>query len=98
MSARESDNAESTGEAPPKPPRFWFRAKTYGWGWGPPSTWEGWVVMLVYIALIPAAVAVFPPDRNMPAFLASMFGLSGALIAICWWTGEPPRWRWGGDD
>jgi len=21
-----------------------------------------------------------------------------ALTAICYLTGEPPRWRWGGDD
>ena len=21
--------------------------------------------------------------------------LTGALIAICWIKGEPPRWRWG---
>ena len=70
--------------------------KTYGWGWGPPCTWEGWVVMLVYVAILPLAIVLFPPERNMPGFLASVFGLTGVLIAICWWTGEPPRWRWGG--
>ena len=71
--------------------------KTYGWGWGPPCTWEGWVVMLVYIVLLPLAIVLFPPERNMPGFLASVCGLTGGLIAICWWTGEPPRWRWGGE-
>jgi hypothetical protein len=24
--------------------------------------------------------------------------LSAVLVAVCWWKGEPPRWRWGGDD
>jgi hypothetical protein len=22
--------------------RYWFPAKRYGWGWGIPSTWQGW--------------------------------------------------------
>ena len=70
--------------------------KTYGWGWGPPCTWEGKVVMLAYLALLPLAIVMFPPHQNMPGVLASVFGLTGVLIAICWWTGEPPRWRWGG--
>ena len=70
--------------------------KTYGWGWGPPCTWEGWVVTLVYAALLPLAIVMFPPHQNMPGFLASVCGLTSVLIATCWWTGEPPRWRWGG--
>ena len=70
--------------------------KTYGWGWGPPCTWEGRVVTLAYVALLPLAVVMFPPQQNMAGCLASLFGLTTALIAICWWTGEPPRWRWGG--
>jgi len=81
---------------PIPPPRYWFPMKTYGWGWGPPCTWEGWVVTLAYAALLPLAIVIFPPDQNMPGFLASIFGLTSVLIAICWWTGEPPRWRWGG--
>jgi hypothetical protein len=56
------------------------------------------VVTLGYAALLPLAVVMFPPQRNMPGFLISVFGLSGVLIAVCWWTGEPPRWRWGDDD
>ena len=33
-------------------PRYWFRAKRYGWGWGMPSTWQVWVVLLAFIALL----------------------------------------------
>ena len=80
----------------PEPkPRYWFPAKTYGWGWGPPCTWEGWLVLLAYLLLLPVAVVFFPPDRNMPGFLMSVLGLSTALIAICFWKGEPPKWQWG---
>ena len=83
-------------EAGPEKPRYWFAAKPYGWGWGLPLTWEGWLVLLAYLILLPLAVAFFPPDRNMLGFIGSVFGLSGVLIAICWKMGEPPRWRWGG--
>lgn len=80
---------------PPEKPRYWFPAKTYGWGWGIPCTWEGWVVLVGFIALLTAASFRFPPGRNTPAFAASIIGLSVLVIAICWWKGEPPRWRWG---
>ena len=78
--------------------RYWFRAKRYGWGWGLPLTWEGWVVLAAFIVLTVAACVVFPPTRAAPAFVASVVGLSVLLVAVCWLKGEPPRWRWGDDD
>jgi len=32
--------------------KFWFPAKRYGWGWGLPCRWQGWVVLLIYLLLI----------------------------------------------
>lgn len=31
--------------------RYWFPAKKYGWGWGMPATWQGWLVLGAYLAL-----------------------------------------------
>lgn len=76
-------------------PRYWFPAKRYGWGWGIPSTWEGRLVLLGYLALLAVCFVVFPPERNLPGFIISVHGLSGLLVAICWWKGEPPGWRRG---
>jgi len=76
-------------------PRYWFPAKTYGWGWGPPCTWQGWVVTIAYVALLTAASFRFPPGVHTAGFAASVLGLTTAVVAICWWKGEPPRWRWG---
>ena len=28
-----------------EPEKYWFPAKRYGWGWGLPSTWQGWIVL-----------------------------------------------------
>jgi hypothetical protein len=78
-------------------PDYWFPAKRYGWGWGPPVKWQGWVVMLAFIALILAGCYRFPPTENMPAFAAVVGFGTLAFIAVCWWKGEPPRWRSGED-
>ena len=32
-------------------PRYWFPAKRYGWGWGLPAVWQGWVVLVGFIGL-----------------------------------------------
>ena len=78
--------------------RYWFPAKRYGWGWGFPTAWQGWAVMAVFFGLLAASFLVVPPARSMPAFAAYVFTLSAVFVAICWWKGEPPRWRWGGDN
>ena len=80
-----------------EPPRYWFRAKTYGLGWGLPCAWQGWITLITYLVLVPVAVRFFPPERGVAAFLAAVFSLSAVLIAICWWKGEPPKWRWGAE-
>jgi len=78
--------------------RYWFPAKRYGWGWGLPLTWEGWMVLAAFIALIVADGLVFPPTRALPAYIACVVGSAVLLVAVCWLKGEPPRWRWGDDD
>ena len=76
-------------------PRYWFPAKRYGWGWGLPTAWQGWVVMLVFIALLVMGAIWLPPPRELLAFLIYTAVLWAALLAVCWIKGEPPRWRWG---
>ncbi len=76
-------------------PRYWFPAKRYGWGWGLPTTWQGWVVLLMFFALILACAFFVLPSRGPLAFVACTAFLAALLIAVCWLTGEPPRWRWG---
>jgi hypothetical protein len=74
---------------------YWFRAKAYGWGWGAPATWQGWLVLVLYVAGMVASVVLLPPERTTVEFLACVGALTAALLAVCWLKGEPPRWRWG---
>jgi hypothetical protein len=76
-------------------PKYWFPAKRHGWGWGPPSTWQGWGVLLVYLALILGGIPFVQASRGSAVYVAYAAVLTIVLIAICWLTGEPPRWRRG---
>ncbi len=50
--------------------------------------------MLVgFIVLTVGVVRVCPPERSWLGFLAGVFGLAAAFCLVCWWKGEPPRWR-----
>jgi hypothetical protein len=74
---------------------YWFRAKRYGWGWGLPLTWQGWVVLALFVALFVLGIILFPPQTQVVPFLAYALTISIVFMAICWLKGEPPRWRWG---
>jgi len=77
-------------------PPYWFPAKRYGWGWGPPSTWQGWVVLALFAILLVVGSVLLLPTYGALVFVAYTTGLSAVLVAVCWLKGEPPSWRWGG--
>lgn len=76
-------------------PRYWFPAKRYGWGWGTPTTWQGWVVMLFFLALLAFGVVVVLPQLGRGVFVLFSLLLAAIFFLVCWFKGEPPRWRWG---
>jgi hypothetical protein len=76
-------------------PPYWFPAKTYGWGWGLPITWQGWVVFLAYLLSLPLGYFWFPPQQELLGFMVYTHIATAVLVFICWFKGEPPRWRWG---
>jgi hypothetical protein len=77
--------------------RYWFPAKRYGWGWGFPRTWEGWLTLAVFLGLIVAGAVLFPPKVTLLPYLAYILVLAALFLGVCWLKGEPPRWRWGND-
>ena len=78
--------------------KYWFAAKRYGWGWGLPTAWQGWVVLAGFVALIAAGAILFPPRQVMAEYLIYVAAVSIGLVVVCWLKGEPPRWRWGKDE
>jgi hypothetical protein len=77
----------------PKP--YWFPAKRYGWGWGLPATWQGWVVLAVVLLLLAVGLVLFPPAPNPVKFVVYAAVLTAGLFVVCLLKGEPPAWRWG---
>ncbi|HEY0231032.1 MAG TPA: hypothetical protein VGC55_07260 [Dokdonella sp.] len=73
---------------------YWFPAKRFGWGWGMPRSPQGWVVLFVYAVAIALMVVLVPPAAHLAGFLAGTLLVTVLLVAVCWWKGEPPRWRW----
>jgi hypothetical protein len=69
--------------------KYWFPAKRYGWGWGLPCAWQGWAVLLIFLALLGAGGLLLRTEAPM-LFLAYTAVLTAALLVICWLKGEPP--------
>ncbi len=72
---------------------YWFAAKSYGLGWSFPVTWQGWLTLFAYVALIVTGTATMPTPKSR---LICIVALTAALVAIVIWKGErPAKWRWG---
>ena len=82
-------NPPSNGTRP-----IWFAAKRYGWGWGLPVAWQGWVVLAVWLGVVVAG-ASFLAGRHWGGFAIFMALMAALLVGICYAKGESPRWRWG---
>ena len=75
--------------------KLWFSAKKYGWGWGFPNCWQGWVVLATYLGLLCAGAFILSKETGL--FSGYTIVLSIVLIIICYLKGEKPRWRWGNE-
>lgn len=76
--------------------RYWFPARRYGWGWGLPCAWQGWLIFIAWLIAVSGGLILLQASSAyrylMPLFVTIMAAL---LIGICYLTGESPRWRWG---
>jgi len=77
--------------------KYWFPAKRFGWGWGFPTCWQGWVVFAAYFVVFMLGVFLLRGRERAVEFIVFVSVITLALLLICWKTGEPPRWRWDGD-
>ena len=76
--------------------KFWFPAKSYGWGWGLPVKWQGWLVLATWFASLYAAGKYFQPQRNLSGFLIAAAISTILLVVIIALKGEKPlTWLWG---
>ena len=73
---------------------IWFPAKTRGWGWGLPVTWQGWVVFVLYFSLLALGVVGLYDSVFSVPFWIYLVAITAAFIVVCYLKGETLRWRW----
>lgn len=78
----------------------WFRVKKYGWGWGLPATWQGWMVLVLYVVYIVWAFGRADSHSHSVSDMLLNFipyvilgGVVLFIIAVK--TSDKPKWRWG---
>jgi hypothetical protein len=78
----------------------WFAPKRYGYGAGMPIAWQGWMVMLGFIAAVILVVTVTP--LLLPTALAAVMTICANIVLIALVAGIARaktaggwRWRWG---
>jgi len=52
--------------------KYWFPAKKYGVGWALPSTWQGWITLILYAGSVPLTIYLFPPGEKLLLCILSM--------------------------
>ena len=55
--------------------KYWFSAKRYGWGWGIPSSWHGWLVLTVFVALVVVGSFLFSPNAKLGCHKTKISGM-----------------------
>ncbi|MXO51644.1 hypothetical protein GRI42_10055 [Erythrobacter gaetbuli] len=79
----------------------WFAPKRYGYGAGLPIAWQGWALLIGYIAIALSVALLIEWDAEIGG--ATGFAIFFvATIALMYIAKAKTRggwkWRWGGDD
>jgi len=75
----------------------WFAPKRYGFGAGLPISWQGWLVLGVYLAIVVAAGVLLDEKRLAQGSIAIPATIA-LVIIFAKTTRGGWRWRWGGDE
>ena len=74
----------------------WFAAKRYGYGAGLPISWQGWAILIGYMATVFAAARVLA-ERPLALFGILVPVTAALLVVTARTTRGGWRWRWGDD-
>ena len=80
---------------------YWFKRRRYGYGWTP-VTWQGWLTVVAFLALVILGAAVLLKDTPRNTFSTELVVFSAFLavvvavaVGISRVKGPKPKWRWG---
>ncbi|NKF23092.1 hypothetical protein [Solimonas marina] len=69
---------------------YWFPRRRFGWGWGMPVRWQGWIVLALSLALLFLGLTWLRPLYGQTLFVGYTALVCAALVFICWLKGAPP--------
>ena len=72
----------------------WFAPKTYGMGSGLPIAWQGWAVLVIYLAIFFGSFLLLGQD-NAAAIAIAIIATALLLFITAKTTKGGWRWRWG---
>ncbi|NLQ16664.1 hypothetical protein HGG82_03365 [Marinomonas sp. M1K-6] len=72
----------------------WFPAKENGWGWGKPNTWQGWLVLVLYIATVAVVSLTVDPKVELLKWAVIVSVSTLVLLLVYLWKGDAPNWKW----
>lgn len=73
----------------------WFAVKRYGYGAGLPIAWQGWVLLLVYVAAITGLGLLAEQMRGAPlAGVMALIILLTAILILIVKARTHGEWRW----
>ena len=75
----------------------WFSQRRYGYGAGLPIAWQGWLVVIVYVATVMGALLLLG-ERNPASYAILIIATAILLVIAARTTRGGWRWRWGKDD
>lgn len=73
---------------------FWFRPKRLGYGAGLPFKWQGWLLLLMHMALIGGLALIFG-DRPMILIPFALIVAVAPMPIYAARTKGGWKWRWG---
>ena len=68
---------------------YWFPAKRSGLGWGPPTKWQGWVFLVLWIGLLIAGTRSL--GRLNLSSVIFFGGMIAVVILVIVFKGEPRK-------
>lgn len=74
--------------------KYWFPAKENGFGWGKPTTWQGWSVLLTYLTAVFLISVLIDPKQALVEWFAWVAISTSVLLIVCYVKGEAPSWKW----
>ena len=68
---------------------YWFQAKSSGFGWGPPTNWQGWAFLVGWIGILLSGSRVL--ESNTVSALMFFAGMIAVLMLVIFFKREPRR-------